>query len=145
MGMPKIYLDSCCYNRPFDNQSQMKIRLETEAKLYIQGCVRDGVYSLCWSFVLDYENSKNPFEDKRNAIAPWKKIADDFCPPNETIRSQSKDIMTAGIKELDALHVACAIERLCDYFVTTDNGILNKKVKGIRIINPIDFVREMED
>jgi len=30
----KIYLDNCSYNRPFDDQSQMKIRLETEAKLY---------------------------------------------------------------------------------------------------------------
>jgi hypothetical protein len=141
----KIYLDNCCYNRPFDTQLQMKIRLETEAKLFIQDCIREGIYFLCWSFALDYETGKNPFEDKRNAIAPWKKIADDYCPASEVIRSRSKEIMKLGIKELDALHIACAIEKQCDYFITTDRGPLNKNVDGIRIINPIDFVREMED
>ncbi len=79
MKIPTIYLDNCAYNRPFDDQTQMKIRLETEAKLYIQNCIRKGLYSLCWSFVLDFENGKNPFEDKRNAIAPWKQIAEDYC------------------------------------------------------------------
>jgi hypothetical protein len=78
---PKIYLDNCCYNRPFDNQAQMKIRLETEAKLYIQANIREKVYSLCWSFMLDYENSKNPYDEIRHAVAIWKRIADDYCPP----------------------------------------------------------------
>jgi hypothetical protein len=143
--MLKIYLDNCCYNRPFDDQSQMKIRLETEAKLYVQACIRDGIYSLCWSFALDYENSMNPFEEKRNAIIPWKKISDDVCPPSEAVRSRGKTIMGLGVRELDALHIACAIERNCDCFITTDKGILNKSIEGIQIINPIDFVREMED
>jgi hypothetical protein len=93
MPTPKIYLDNCSLNRPFDNQAQMKIRLETEAKLYIQDGVRAGIYSLCWSFALDYENGKNPFEDKRNSIAPWKEIARDCCPRNETIRSRGKESM----------------------------------------------------
>ncbi|MDR1000536.1 MAG: hypothetical protein LBL96_07035 [Clostridiales bacterium] len=145
MEVPKIYLDNCSLNRPFDNQSQMKIRLETEAKLYIQDCVRAGIYSLCWSFALDYENGKNPFEDKRNSIAPWKEIASDYCPRSEAIRLRGREIMKLGIKELDALHIACAIEKHCDYFITTDKGVLNKNIKGIKAINPIDFVREMEE
>jgi hypothetical protein len=123
----------------------MKIRLETEAKLYIQDCVRGGVHSLCWSFALDYENGKNPFEDKRNAIAPWKLIAKDYCPHSEAVRSRSKEIMKLGIKELDALHISCAIEKQCDYFITTDSGPLKINIDGIKIVNPIDFVREMED
>jgi len=32
----KVYLDNCCFNRPFDNQNQVRIRIETEAKLFIQ-------------------------------------------------------------------------------------------------------------
>ena len=55
----KIYLDNCSYNRPFDDQTQMKIHLETEAKLYIQASVRDGKYDLVWSYMLDYENDEN--------------------------------------------------------------------------------------
>ena len=32
----RVYLDNCSYNRPYDDQSQMRIHLETQAKLYIQ-------------------------------------------------------------------------------------------------------------
>jgi len=31
-----IYLDLCCFNRPFDDQAQARIRLETEAKVAIR-------------------------------------------------------------------------------------------------------------
>jgi predicted nucleic acid-binding protein len=52
--------------------------------------------------------------------------------------------MKLGIKEADALHISCAIERRCDYFITADTPLTRKSVEGIRIVNPIDFVREME-
>jgi hypothetical protein len=31
----KIYLDTCSYNRPYDNKILMKVKLESDAKLYI--------------------------------------------------------------------------------------------------------------
>lgn len=141
----KIYLDNCSYNRPFDNQEQMKIHLETEAKLYIQAGVRDGKYSLVWSYMLDYENVENPYEEKRNAIAPWKDIAQEYCPASDDILSSGRDIMEHGIKAKDALHIACAIKSDCDYFITTDGKLTNKDISNIKIINPIDFVRETEE
>jgi len=144
MDLTKIYLDICSYNRPFDIQAQLRIRMETEAKLFIQANVREGVYSLCWSFMLDYENSKNPYEENRRMIAIWKDVSKDYCPQSEAILSLGKEIMKSGIKSNDALHIACAIERNCEYFITTDNGLTNKSVADIRIVNPIDFVREME-
>ena len=145
MGKLKIYLDNCSYNRPFDSQTQMKVRLETEAKLYIQASIREGKYFLCWSFMLDYENGKNPYEEKRSIVAPWREIAVDYCPPSEKILLSGKGIMKLGVKNEDALHIACAKERQCDYFITTDNRLTNKIVEGIKIVNPIDFVRETED
>ncbi len=42
----KIYLDMCCYNRPYDPQEQLKIHLETEAKLHIQEQIKDGEIGL---------------------------------------------------------------------------------------------------
>jgi predicted nucleic acid-binding protein len=141
----KIYLDNCCFNRPFDDQSHIKIRLETEAKLYIQNRIREGVYSLCWSYMMDYENTNNPYEIKRNTIAPWKEIASDYCHSSDHILSAGQELMTLGIRTNDALHIACAIEKQCDYFITTDIQLMRKNIKKIRILNPIDFVREMED
>ena len=34
--MTRIYLDNCCFNRPYDNQENIKVQIETESKLYIQ-------------------------------------------------------------------------------------------------------------
>ncbi len=61
----KIYLDNCCFNRPFDGQSQLRILLELEAKLRIQENIRSGSFELVWSYILDYENSQNPFRERR--------------------------------------------------------------------------------
>jgi len=35
----KIYLDNCCFNRPYDDQDLLRIRIETEVKLEIQSLV----------------------------------------------------------------------------------------------------------
>ena len=32
----RLYLDNCCFNRPYDSQSSIKVNLETRAKLHIQ-------------------------------------------------------------------------------------------------------------
>jgi len=145
MSIFKIYLDACSYNRPFDSQSQMKVRLETEAKLYVQSGIREKKYSLVWSYMLDYENENNPYEEKKKAIAPWKDIADYYCPSSDDILSMGREIMRHGIKAKDSLHIACAIKSGCGYFVTTDNKLTNKVISNIKIINPVDFVRETED
>jgi len=35
----RVYLDNCCFNRPYDNQTNLLIYLETEAKLFIQNLI----------------------------------------------------------------------------------------------------------
>ena len=36
MSAMRVYLDNCCYNRPFDDQAQLTVRLETVTKLAVQ-------------------------------------------------------------------------------------------------------------
>lgn len=142
----KIYLDNCCYNRPFDDQKQIKIHLETRAKLYVQAKIKEGVYDLVWSYILDYENGKNPYEEKRLAIAPWKKIASS-CVAEETedILLFAESLTSKGIKTFDALHISCAVAAHCEYFLTTDKKLLNSSIPEIQIVSPIAFVNEMEE
>ena len=71
----RVYLDNCSLNRPFDDQSQLRIQLEADAKLFIQRKVREGGLELAWSYILDYENQANPFDERREAIQAWKKHA----------------------------------------------------------------------
>jgi len=137
----RLYLDNCCFNRPFDSQSSVLIRMETDAKLHIQDLIREEKIELVWSFILDYENSANPFVEIRNWIADWQKLSSMTCVFSKEIATLAKDLMQIGLRQKDASHVACAIRSQADYFLTTDKKILNKKVKAVKVINPIDFIR----
>lgn len=142
----KIYLDNCCYNRPFDDQSQIKIHLEAQAKLYIQAKIKEGVYDLVWSYILDYENGKNPYEEKRLAIAPWKMIASScITDESEDILTFAESLASKGIKTYDALHISCAVAAHCEDYLTTDKKLLNTPIPEIKIVSPIVFVNEMEE
>ena len=67
----RIYLDMCCFNRPYDDQTQMRVALEAQAKLHIQNRIPEGVYDLIGSYILDYEVSRNPFDMRRNSITSF--------------------------------------------------------------------------
>ena len=136
-----VYLDNCCFNRPYDDQMQLLIKLETEAKLLIQMEILVGSIDLVWSFILHQENADNPFEYKRRQIALWEEKAAIAITLTSQIKSQAADIMKLGIKNKDALHLACAISANADYFITTDKRLLVKTVPGVNIVNPIDFFR----
>lgn len=45
----RIYLDACCLNRPFDNQTQTRIALETQAILSILRQCESGLWKLITS------------------------------------------------------------------------------------------------
>ncbi|WP_256973432.1 hypothetical protein [Nostoc sp. T09] len=59
--MTRVYLDTSVYNRPFDDQTQPKIFLETQAIILILQMVEGRLIELVSSSVLEYENSRNPF------------------------------------------------------------------------------------
>ena len=140
----RLYLDNCCFNRPYDEQLQLKIRLETEAKIYVQQKIIDGMHELAWSYVMDYENSLNPFLERRCRIGLWKGIAKVFCNENETILTKAEILRNEGVKFFDSLHVACSIFLKCDYFLTTDDRLMKKNICEIRLIDPIEFIRREE-
>ncbi|MBU1262006.1 PIN domain protein [bacterium] len=138
----KIYLDNCCLNRPFDDQSQIRIKLETEAKLHIQDKIQQKQLELVWSYILDYENQFNPFEERKNAICKWKKRAVITVSETSDILSKAKSLQKRGLKSKDALHVSCAIGAKCDFFLTTDDLILKKlrDLDEIQVVSPLTFI-----
>lgn len=141
----KVYLDNCCFNRPYDDQSQLKIYLETQAKLKIQSEIIQGKHDFVWSFILEFENEQNPFEIRRNAIREWKSIAKYSIGLNDSIHQFANSLLIKGIKSKDALHIACAVESGCDVFFTTDKKLLNTPIPEIRVISPLNYISEMED
>jgi hypothetical protein len=140
----RLYLDNCCFNRPYDDQSFLTIKLESEAKLFVQKEILHGAFELAWSYMMDYENEMNPYKERKHAIARWRSVAHVDVGFSETINSTGRLLMEKGLKNKDALHVACALGAQCNYFLTTDKGVLNKHVDGITLVNPVDFVRKLE-
>ena len=92
----RIYLDNCSYNRPYDDQSQMRVYLETQAKLHIQELIREGKLELVTSYVLDYENQANRSVQKKKAIAAFMQEYASFYVSTrneETIAAYAAEIM----------------------------------------------------
>ena len=141
----RIYLDNCCFNRPYDDQNNLLVFLETEAKLFIQNLIYTGKLLFVWSFVLDYENAANPFDERKHSISAWKKRSTVDCSLCDEISNTAVNLLKLGLRQKDASHIACAMYANADFFITTDKKILNKPVEGIRLINPIDFVRRYLD
>lgn len=143
----KIYLDNCCFNRPYDDQSQLRISLETQAKLHIQDLIKNKELDLATSYMLRFENAENPYEMRKQAISEFIQnntstyIASDR---GKEIKELAFSIMNTGVKKKDAIHVASAILADCDYFLTTDIRLLKYKSDKIIMLNPIDFIQRLE-
>lgn len=143
----RIYLDNCCFNRPFDNQSSIRVKLETDAKLYVQLMIKEGKIDLVWSYMLDFVNEANPFPERKSTIDKWRKLSDFDIVENNEILSKAVDFTKNGLKPKDALHIACAIEASCAYFLTTDDQVLKKmaNISEISVLNPTDFIKIIDE
>ena len=144
----KVYLDNCSYNRPFDDQNQMRIYLETQAKLFIQKLIRDGSLLLAISYISRFENWDSPYFKNKITIEKFFENATTFIDIDKAviIERKANEIMKFGVKAKDALHISCAIEARCDYFITTDDGILKKYKNGeIYVCSPVEFINILED
>ena len=140
----KIYLDNCCYNRPFDDFSIEKNEVEAKAKMYIQSLVKYKSVSLYYSFMSLIEIDESPYEERKECILGFVEsnavgyVGEKRFSEVETL---ADEIMQTGIKKKDATHLTCSIIAKCDYFITTDGRVTKHKTDKIKIINPIDFVK----
>ncbi|WP_243714079.1 PIN domain-containing protein [Nostoc sp. 106C] len=144
--MTRVYLDTSVYNRPFDDQTQPKIFLETQAIILILQMVEARLIELVSSSVLEYENSRNPFIVNQQSMERYLKIATLRVLVDENIRIRAEQLQQQGIKPIDALHVACAEASRSDYFITCDRRLINRCHNlSLKVINPSNFILEGEN
>jgi predicted nucleic acid-binding protein len=86
----------------------------------------------------------NPFDERRRAIAWWKSRAMVDVEETPAILRMTNALCRQGLRSKDALHIACAVAGRCEYLVTTDDLVLKhaRDVSGIKIVDPLTFVRE---
>jgi predicted nucleic acid-binding protein len=137
----RIYLDTSVYNRPFDDQTQPRIWLETLAFAVILQMVESGSLELVSSSVLEYENSRNPFPLRREWVNRCLKLASHHQAVDEEIKRRAQELEQQGLKAVDALHVACAEAAGAVYFLTCDDRVVRRyRDKELQVLNPIIFV-----
>ena len=140
----RVYLDNCCFNRPYDDQSSARISLESQAKLEIQALIKDGEIELATSYMLQFENDQNPYEMRRNATAAFAKSFSAIhigADRSDEVGRIAETITQTGVKAKDAIHVASAIAANCDYFISTDDRLLKYVTGDIALVNPMEFIR----
>ena len=136
------------FNRPYDDQSQLKVAMETQCKFHIQNLIKERKLEMAVSYMLRYECSQNPFEMRKNTIFEFMNehthiYVGDRC--KKEIEEKARKIMETGIKFKDACHVASAIYAGCKYFISTDKRLLKYQTDRIRLVTPIEFIAETED
>jgi len=142
----KIYLDTSVYNRPFDDQTQVKIFLETQASISIFQLIAEQTIELINSPVLERENQRNLSTIRQNFMQTYLDNAPIYQSLTPIIIERARQLQNQGLKIFDALHVASAEAAQSDYFLTCDRRLINRcKTLTLKVINPVDYILEIED
>lgn len=154
----RLYLDLNCFNRPFDDQSQARIRRETEAILAILARIVERTDSLVWSWALDWENARHPIADRREEISLWRQHTGQMIELTPAVEESTRKIHGSGIAALDAAHLACAGAAGIDVFLTRDDMLESRaRELGValpgpdsislpfRTMNPLEYWQEVRE
>ena len=131
-----VYLDNCCMNRMFDDQSDRRIRFESEAvKVILSFCEQRR-----WHNIARLEIEQIPDEDRRKKLQLLSGQSDDVITVDKTISSRAKELEKKGLQAFDALHLACA-EDGADVFLTVDDKLLKQALSiddlKVPVNNPV--------
>lgn len=131
----RIYLDACCLNRPFDDQTQPRIALETQAILSILSNCELGLWKLIASVVLDEELDQTPDLERLKNVKTILAIAKIKVISSQFIERRSLELQNLGFSGYDATHIASAERSQADIFLTTDDRLLKKAQNNTQLIH----------
>src|SRR5213593_1623778 len=104
----RIYLDVCCLNRPFDDQTQDRIRLEAEAVFLILGHVQAGDWQWITSEAVSLEIGRTVDLERRGQVWSLAELAHIYVELGEAEHRRGRELEALGFADFDALHLACA-------------------------------------
>jgi len=124
----RIYMDVCCLNRPFDDQSQERIKLESEAVLMILHRCEICEWVLVGSEVIELEISRIADPSRRTKVEMVYSIAKVRVRIDDDIRNRALEIKNMGFsnavsqrtKGLTGKNKFQAFEQAYEQFKTAD-------------------------
>ena len=144
----RIYLDVCCLNRPFDQQSQARIRLETEAILEIINYCQAKTWTLIASNILEAEISQTPNQERIENVKKILAIATIKVLSGDWLKERVLKLQKLGFASYDAAHVASAERAKADIFLTTDDRLVKKsqtyaQLLKVEVNNPLQWLAQI--
>jgi len=142
----RVYLDVCCFNRPFDDQSQDKVRLETEAVISILKRCEYKEWELIGSDIIKLEIIKNQDHAKKQKVLLLYEEFTEEIKYNVLIKTRATQLRKLGASLFDSLHLASSEYANVDIFLTTDTRLLKVTARldmKIRIDNPVNYYMEV--
>lgn len=145
--MPRLYLDTCCLNRPFDDQSQERVRAETGAIWLILEEASRGRLELIRSEAVEMELERIVDLLHRDRVLALASVGTVRAPVLAEDFQRGRVLETLGFKQLDALHIACAESGGADVLLTTDDGMVRRArrlphVLRVPVRNPLTWQQE---
>lgn len=144
----KVYLNCCVLNRPFDDQSQERIRLETEAIILVLARLERKEWTWLGSQALEIEIDRTPDIEQQSRLRQINEFVNSTIEIGKQELEHASELQNLGFIGFDAVHLACAEKGKADVFLTTDDRLLNlakkqaKKLR-VRVENPLDWMKEM--
>ena len=146
----KIYLDVCCLNRPFDDQSYDRIRLESRAVSLILEGVEAKRFLWYGSEIVFDEIENTPDHIKKNDMLSLCKDISEVILLTEGIEVRGRQLCEKGFSAYDALHLASCEAAGVDIFLTVDDKLIKRTVRlgneiGVKVGNHLLWIKEMVD
>jgi predicted nucleic acid-binding protein len=143
----KIYLDNCVLNRPFDDQSQERIRLETEAVMVILSRLERKEWIWLGSQALKIEIDQTPDPGQRSRLGRIIEHIHQWVPTGKKEMERALELEKSGFSGFDAVHLSSAESGGADVFLTTDDRLLKlakrqRKYLQVKVENPLDWIKE---
>ncbi|MFN0134654.1 MAG: type II toxin-antitoxin system VapC family toxin [Phycisphaerae bacterium] len=122
----RIYFDVCCLNRAFDDQTQQRVRLETEAIDAILDLCLAGEHDWIASAAVEDELSRDPDQERREQSLALLKDAAEILTLTPAVAPRAAAIGSVGVGWFDALPLALAEASRCAVLLTTDDVFLQR-------------------
>ena len=136
----RIYLDNSVLNRPYDDQTQPRIWLETLCFVLILQMVEQGEAELISSIFHFLENDESPITENRNWVEACLNLATPPARLTDATQHRAVALVKAGVDLLDASHLAAAEAACVDFFVTCDDKLIKRYRGTIRALTPAELI-----
>lgn len=143
-----VYLDYNCFQRGFDDQRQVRIRMEALACEAVFAKAEEEKVRLVWSFMHEDESALSPFPERKLETASLSALCKTRLGPTQEVRQMALSFQKrVPLSAKDALHLACASVAGADVLLTCDDEFIRLAPRAganVEVLNPVEYVRRKE-